>query len=85
MTTKMSEFRIAGLDEDGKIIALIADDQHGDFCLAIDIGDVQSDNKVAIQFDFASDNKIPYYVQEQMATKIVHHIFDTISRESNEE
>jgi hypothetical protein len=81
---KTYEYKIAGLDESGKIIVLVNDSKYGDYSVAIDLGNIV-DDKIQVEYDFISDSKIPTKVQEQLITDVVANIFETIEKDLNNE
>lgn len=81
---KTYEYKIAGLDESGKIIVLVVDTKYGDYSVAIDLGNIV-DDQIEVNYDFISDSKIPDKVQQQLITDVVAHIFETIGKDLNNE
>lgn len=75
--SKPYEFKIAGLDADGKIIVLVKDDQYTDFTLAVNIGDIENE-QIEIQYDFLSNNEVPISRQQEVVQDVVQFIFAEI-------
>ncbi len=85
MMSNNYEYKVAGLDESGKIIVLIDDKKYGDYSVAINIGEMGDDGKIEIDYDFISDNVIPVAVKDSTVEQIVNNIFQEILQEINNE
>ncbi len=79
------EYKVAGLDETGKIIVLVDDTKYGGYSLLIDVGQMGPDGKIEIDYDFVSDNVVPISLQEKVVEEVVQNIFAEIQKEIDNE